>query len=358
MRFLSAIILILTFAGFAQAQADDPQFQRAINAWLQDDDAHALPMLSGLAKAGNEDAMILLGVLNHQAGEMSPYLLSLSKELRVALYRTEGGLSGQSWLSKVVEQAPFATAILNSTHADKRNIAVRFLLNNNASALVVEPMLATAGDGDLKAIETFVSHKNFPAHLRMQMIDALPNDATGEFAEQNWEIGLQALNGETLQGFLFARRLHTDGSFRGLRWQRNVGLILQVGEAATYADDAFDDFGDKYPGKLPPALREQLYQRAGGIIMADPILAPIAQLCQARCPSEPSLCARAVFSVIGGYNGFTRIHTPVERYIPAEIFTQSQRFAAQIKRQATSLGLDWHSRKPISQCAAKLFADN
>ena len=355
MRFLSILILILSLASFAQAQTDDPQFQRAITAWLQDGDAQALPLLSDLAKSGNEDAMILLGVLSRQAGALSPYLRSLSKTQRTALLRAEGGLSGQSWLSKTVDQAAFATAILNSTRADKRNIALRYLLNNKASALAIDPLLATAGDGDLTAIETFVNHKNFPQHLRMQMLANLPNDATSEFAEENWDIGLQALNDETLQGFLFARRLHKDGTFRGLRWQRNVGLILQVGEAATRADDAFDDFGDKYPGKLPAALREQLYQRAGGIIMSDPTLAPIAQLCQARCPNEPTLCARAVFSVIGGYNGYTRIHTPIERYIPTEAFTQSPRFAAQIKRQATTLGLAAHNRKPISQCAAGLF---
>ncbi len=63
MYLLRIIYVLLALTTPTQAQTSDPDFQTAVEAWLQDNDAMALPLLSKLAKAGNEDAMILLGVL-------------------------------------------------------------------------------------------------------------------------------------------------------------------------------------------------------------------------------------------------------------------------------------------------------
>ncbi|MEO1613642.1 MAG: hypothetical protein AAFU55_15000, partial [Pseudomonadota bacterium] len=58
-------VLVFIFGLFAatsgMAQTASPQLQGAIDAWLADDDAAALPAMSALAANGDDAAALLLG---------------------------------------------------------------------------------------------------------------------------------------------------------------------------------------------------------------------------------------------------------------------------------------------------------
>jgi hypothetical protein len=95
MRILFALILFLTpLATTAQpAGHDDPRFQAAVQAWLDDKDQTALPALAALATEGNTVAQILLGRIANRP--MSRWLANMNRKDRNALLRAPGGLSGK-----------------------------------------------------------------------------------------------------------------------------------------------------------------------------------------------------------------------------------------------------------------------
>ena len=102
MKYLMIAVFALGYlfnSGTALAQPvghDDPAFQRAVKAWLDDDDQTALPALATLAAEDNRAAQVLLGRIAIRP--MGPWLAGLERKERNALLRAPGGLSGTSWL--------------------------------------------------------------------------------------------------------------------------------------------------------------------------------------------------------------------------------------------------------------------
>ena len=80
--------------------AEVPAFVAALNDWLADDEAAALPALADLAGAGNGAARVLLGQIDKMPSLQGPYLAHMPRARRIALLRAPGGLSGRSWLGE------------------------------------------------------------------------------------------------------------------------------------------------------------------------------------------------------------------------------------------------------------------
>lgn len=78
--------------------AQEQPLDAAIEAWLADDDAAALPALSRAAKAGDPEAMALLSrteAVTPPGGE-TPFYRGLGRHERAELLRGPEGLSGTS----------------------------------------------------------------------------------------------------------------------------------------------------------------------------------------------------------------------------------------------------------------------
>ena len=85
-----------------------PSFQAALALWLADDEDRALPALAELAQNGNLAARMLLGLIDATPHLQGPWLTLLDRDLRVALMRAPGGLSGQNWVAAIADSAPLA----------------------------------------------------------------------------------------------------------------------------------------------------------------------------------------------------------------------------------------------------------
>ena len=58
-RLLIGLLCLLGVAGLGNAQSGT-QLDKAVELWLQGDDAHSLPLLSELAAEGRSEARLLL----------------------------------------------------------------------------------------------------------------------------------------------------------------------------------------------------------------------------------------------------------------------------------------------------------
>ena len=119
---LLTTLFISISLGSAQAKglkgADDPQFKKAISAWLDDDDEKSLPILSKLAKEGNVAARLTLsGIETTHILSTSTYFKSLSRKEKKALMRAEGGLSGTPWVRVEADKGNHFAKILQQTQA-------------------------------------------------------------------------------------------------------------------------------------------------------------------------------------------------------------------------------------------------
>ena len=87
-----------------------PGFRDAVEDWLLDDEARALPALSQLARAGNTAAQMLLAIIDKSPALQGPWLSAQPREARVALMRAPGGMSGTSWMRVAAAVDPRAAA--------------------------------------------------------------------------------------------------------------------------------------------------------------------------------------------------------------------------------------------------------
>lgn len=88
--------------------AAEPPFVAAVEAWLADDEAAALPVLSDLAEDGNTAAQMLLALIDKTPSLQGAWLTNRPREERAALMRAPGGLSGRSWMHAAAETTPLA----------------------------------------------------------------------------------------------------------------------------------------------------------------------------------------------------------------------------------------------------------
>ncbi len=96
------------------AGQQDPAFEAALEVWLSDDEAQALPELAGLAAADNRAAQVLMGLIDVTPQYQGRWLYALPRPERVALMRApsvgSSGVSGENWLREAAADEPLAAA--------------------------------------------------------------------------------------------------------------------------------------------------------------------------------------------------------------------------------------------------------
>lgn len=114
--FAGLLFFIQSAAAIEIDGSDDPQFRKAVKAWLDDDDPGSLPTLSKLATEGNTAARYLLGQIERTThfGSETQFARTLDREQRIALFRSPGGLFGTSWIEILKDDKEELATILIS----------------------------------------------------------------------------------------------------------------------------------------------------------------------------------------------------------------------------------------------------
>ncbi|MCW1932910.1 hypothetical protein [Pararhodobacter zhoushanensis] len=134
--------------------ATDAVFTQALDAWLADDEASALPAFSRLAVEGNTAARLLLGVIDKSPALQGPFLAQMPRHQRISLLRLPGGMSGQSWL-RATSGIPLAdawVAMLNVRSGP--DVVLRFEdLGESRAAREALMVLSARGHPDLAQLD-------------------------------------------------------------------------------------------------------------------------------------------------------------------------------------------------------------
>jgi hypothetical protein len=257
----------------------DPAYQHALDLWLSDDEAHALPMLATLAADGSTAAQMLIGLIDKTIALQGPWLALLPKAERIELLRDQGGLSGTSWMRRI-DDLPVATILLQ-------------VLDSEADVGLV---LTLADFGE-------------PGALRRGLIALEARQSTGFSA--------------------FAQDPRYPDAMRYLIWRE------------WQKDGDRDDELAAALNALPKGdpQREVLMAMGAEPEHADWLLetklgTPLKALCERTCPARPATCMLAGMRALGGYRQVVTIGTPLVALIPEARFADSQRGQMSVLRRA------------------------
>lgn len=328
MRIILACILILLAQPLRAAPLDD-----AIAAWLAEDDATALPALSALARAGDEDAMLALGVIEPRTWE-SDYVRGLDRTQRIALLRKPGGLSGESWLKSVKGRRALAEAFeLAQQKGDPWPLVALGQID------AARPALATAFNQNPASLaESHTGHALpremrfwvwWGAAIRLSPV-AYPTPPSPEATLRLRAALAEALSPEwtgSLQQMLF---FSLDAAMMaGLPVPQAASLtgrVLRKGRIAAEGDVAFKNASE--------AARERALESARAILMTAPEAASVRNFCTASCADTQPACVEAVWAMTGGADIQLFLHTPLDAVIPQQSYLGSPRHRGDMVRLA------------------------
>ncbi|MGY6410231.1 MAG: hypothetical protein ACXIUV_04290 [Alkalilacustris sp.] len=271
------LVPALAWADIAgQRQAD---FEAAVDQWLQEDEAQALPALARQAEGGNTAAQMLLALIDRSPALQGPWLSRRTRDERVALMRAPGGMSGRSWMHAAAEREPRAGLWLSLWDA--------------GSPMSLPRAFAEAGE---------------PRAAREALFALAVRERRGFADLADWE------------GY--------PPSLRHLVWREWNGDPDRTGDRA--AEIAALDPGD--PQRLHVGLDLPGDALADWLLSA-PEAAGIAALCTDRCGADPAACARAAHTALASDRALLVFGTPSETLIDSETFHASPRGQAALLRR-------------------------
>ena len=281
MRWLAVLFVILAslrpLAAEPIAGQSDPAFVAALEAWLQDDEASALPVLADLAGSGNSAAQLLLGLLDKRPELQGPWLSSMSREDRIGVMRAPGGISGRNWLHAAARSVPLAALWLRLQATDATPGLVLEMAQAGEPRAARVAVLALRSRQE-RGLETIAGAPDFPAAMRFAV----------------WEAALPGAGLEAL------------GQRAGAEAEN-----LEPGDPQREMAGLSDD----------PNQREGWFRTSA-------VAEPIDALCTALCPETWDTCTEAALISVGGYRGLMSHGSPVEALIDTD------RFAASTKAQS------------------------
>lgn len=262
------------------AGAESPQFRGALNLWLNNDEANALPLLASLAQEGNAAARLLLGMIDKSAALQGPFLAHLDRRDRLALLRAPGGMSGQSWLDSIADTVPFAAAY-------------RDLMRVNADTALLGTFARLGEPRAMREAMVLLAARESPA---LNALD--PASVAPELLYLLWT------------GASDSRRREIESRVPATDPQR-----VLMGQPS----DARDL--DRW-------------------LASASVAAPITALCDAVCPQDGMLCRAAAYRALNSHNALITLGSPAETLIPQQVFFASPRGLSSVMRRillATSM---------------------
>lgn len=253
--------------------AQAPGLQAALADWLADDEGAALPALATLVHEGNTAARLLLARIDTTPALQGPVLSRLDRAGRVALMRAPGGLSGQNWLG-LIEGNPLADLwrLTRQVEAPPSVIAGFAALGETRAARFALVALAAREHPGLQDLD--------PATLDPEMLYLLWRGADPAQRDQ------------------IAALVPADHPQRALMGQPADPLALDLWLASS------------------------------------PAAAPLAVLCDARCPAQAvPACRSAAMHALDSHDALLTLGSPVEALVPQATFLASPRGQASTLRR-------------------------
>lgn len=271
--------LVVAWAGYGSA-ADaktipgtaDADFHSAFENWLSDEEQDALPALAQLAHDGNGAARVLLGVIDKKSALQGPWVTALSRQDRISVLRAPGGLSGQNWMTIAAPDIAYAQLWSSLWHVEGGlDIATGFADIGDTRA-VREALLVIASRRESGFPPELLAADWFPKTLSYLAAEwpALPdNPETRDQGDPQLRMSGQAI---------------ADADLRGWLDQSDLG-------------------------------------------------APLRNVCDVQCPSEPSQCSLALYKGLGSYPALAMLGSPVPVLVSSDEFYQSPRGRASLARR-------------------------
>lgn len=289
------------------------QFINALNAWLDNDDAVAIPILSRLATEGHVPAQIFLArIANRVASE---FVEGLSREDRNRVLRAPGGLSGKSWISVAAKAGnPLAQAFEASTLPPYGIDELRGLLDHAETAEATGFLLRSTASGRMDGIEDLLED------------DRLPKAAA-------YTIWLSIIQNETLKS----------------EQKKKVDQFLLNGGigAVIVATELISRYGGQLPGHLEN-LSQRLSANTSTLLepMTEkvidlrneptPALGSLTAYCNTFCQDEVPRCLYDALVLVGGYDELWKLMSPVESYLSTPTYIRSKRVISDVERTMRS----------------------
>lgn len=322
--------LLLSWAWAAQAFADT-RLNEAIQHYLADQDALALPGLAELAAKGDTDAQVLLGRIATRPH--SEYVQNLTRAERKALLRAPGGLSGKSWLD------------VAAANGDARAKAFANARGPRAKAADVLALLDIGEDEAAAALALRGLHFDSTENVRKLLEDA------------SWEE-----DARYIPLMLLATR-------RELQLQEIREAVDRLSNADSpkhrflvyLLDHGFFDIDQRDFTKV-------IHRLAGDFLLVpSPDDGSVAEFlgqdtsrptrrayafCEEACPDSVRSCVGDVFPLVGGYDALWSFGSPVQSLIPNDRYEASARALVDISRHARTIFGAFNDLRELSATAS------
>ena len=339
MRFCGLISFVasLFVAASAFAQAASPQLQAAVDAWLADDDAAALPALSALAVSGDSQAALLLGRIERMTpdGAESDWVSGLSAPDRKALFQP----GGQSLIDALAAGGDGLAQMIAAADTPEASIEIAHTLHAFGEVERARYLAWTMLEaGKLAEVITMPSEE--PLFRDLDWLWWMRGWMAGgalSAQPQNWVLVSEAKG--RAAGIIFA---NWSAQFIAAKTpltpelKRLAGALNGKPRALQKAGSEEMDYAEKM---------------IAGLARRDPAMRPLGAICKTHCEAELGACMLEGLRVVGGYGALMPLDTPHEGLISQSAFTTSPRAANALKRLIRA-SAPTAKGAPVSQCLA------
>lgn len=335
------IVLALVAAGGFAAQAktvqvdgaNDATFRDSIQQWLNGEDLVALTRLATMANDGNLAAQIFMGVVTNGVAPhtSSQLLLHMSQEQRRLLSRfTTGENAGKSWLEVAQDRHPLAKAYRDFDDNRLYQKAFDYLFAHGERFLASEAHTRYINQGGFRTALRGAEKGHYDSVSKPWLAAAVRNAAM---------LGLSKPSAKLREMFDGVEDAFSDTGREFHFWGRPYDAIFDPNtrKRIGYPDTILSD----------PAL----HNRLRGLVVYDPRMAPVRQLCDSICPNSASGCGIALRAHISSYDRFwNKSRSPIEAFISTKDYRKSARFTGDMRRLMASEPQTPSAVAPLSVC--------
>ncbi|MEM7208037.1 MAG: hypothetical protein AAF434_09450 [Pseudomonadota bacterium] len=282
---------------------DNPEFELAVELWLDDNDAESLPLLAALAQGENAAARLLLARIESTDRAFSDFVRDLSRRDRMEIFRApnQSGVFYPSWLRVESDNGlRLARVLLRSTALGIDLATIQQLIDLGEGEAAEHLIRKVAVDGSaeqrdslLNALE--VTHELYPYLLGFQFSHA--GQTTGRTALQN------VLSQTDVDNSVLESNDDT----------KMAELFLDMGYQA----------GDQVVEYTQGAA---LFEYIAQWLDLSAHAVSIKTICDNAClESERAVCKVTSLGLVGGYYELIRFDSPLESIITQDEFMRSRR---------------------------------
>ncbi|MEM7546360.1 MAG: hypothetical protein AAF367_12550 [Pseudomonadota bacterium] len=344
--FIFLVLFGLSFTRPASAESHiTPEMGAAIEAWLADDDATALPALGAMAAAGDRSVQLLLSQIERHtpAGGETSWVSALDDDARMSLFRTPGDPAADPWVMQLAAKGdPLAQALKASRQPD--------------ATIETAQALFAAGEVEQAKRLTWniLAGGRFDAILNLPPEEPLNEALDYVKWMQGWFLG-GALSPEQRKWVLVSPK---EGRMLGMVLVNMLAPVMNpalaprepVARVTRALQGSAQDLVEEGPQGI--GFVAKLLERQA---RTDPDLKALGNMCTRLCADEVGTCLLGSVLLLGGYERVMEQDSPYEGLIPQADYVASlraQNTAERRLRRAVAIGFGGGTGYRVSQCLA------